>query len=108
MPHNTPRTLLTLTLCLTLLVAPGCIVGSPVSAISGEPYGMTRDDVGAIGGKKRPIWGGHPVAAAIDLPFAFVLDTVFLPISLLIWGIKALAGSDDRDDGHSHGHDDEH
>jgi uncharacterized protein YceK len=92
--------LLALTLTAAVALAPGCIFGSPVSAFSGEPYGMTRDDWSAIGGARPPIWGGHPVFAAMDLPFAFVLDTGFLPIALIVWGIKALG---DGDDDHDHG-----
>src|SRR5688500_14237309 len=97
--------LVALTLTVAVALAPGCIFGSPVAAFSGEPYGMTRDDWSAIGGARPPIWGGHPVFAAIDLPFAFVLDTGFLPISLLIWGIKALG---DGKDEHDHGEDADH
>lgn len=96
-------TLLTLCLAGALALAPGCILGSPVAAFSGEPYGMTRDDASAIGGERWPIWGGHPVMAAIDIPFAAVLDTAFLPISLIVWGISALGD----DGGHGHGHGDD-
>lgn len=100
------RTLRRAAVCLAVALAlsPGCILGSPVAAFSGEPYGMTIDDAEAIGGERWPIWGGHPVMAAIDIPFAAVLDTAFLPISLLFWGISALG--DGGDDGHGHGHDD--
>lgn len=95
-----------------LALAPGCILGSPVAAFSGEPYGMTRDDVEAIGGERWPIWGGHPVMAAVDIPFAAVLDTAFLPISLIVWGLSALGdgGEDEHghgDDGHDHDHGDD-
>ncbi|MEZ6184542.1 MAG: YceK/YidQ family lipoprotein [Planctomycetota bacterium] len=101
-------------LALALALGPvGCIIGSPVAAFSGEPWGMTRDDWSALGGRERgPIWGGAPVFAAIDLPFAFVLDTGFLPISGLIWLIRLAAdGDDDGGHGHSHGdgeHDHDH
>jgi len=92
---------LSLLLAAALVVGPGCVLGSPLAMISGEPYGQTIDDLDAIGGRKKgPIWGGAPVFAAIDLPFAAVLDTGFLPIALMIWGLKQL-GSDDRD--HHHG-----
>lgn len=107
MRRTTTTSALLLTLAATVALVPGCIFGSPVAAFSGEPYGMTRDDWSAIGGARQPIWGGHPVFAGIDLPFAFVLDTGFLPISLLIWGIKALAdGGDDDRGGHGHSHGD--
>lgn len=92
-----------------LVLGPGCVMGSPVAAFSGEPYGMTRDDVAAIGGDRWPIWGGHPVMAAIDIPFAAVLDTAFLPIALIVWGLSSLAGGgEDPDHGHSHGRGDDH
>lgn len=91
---------LTLVLALALLAQPGCLIGSPAAMIAGEPYGMTRDDVSALGGRKGRIWSGAPVFAAVDLPFAAVLDTAFLPITMIVWGLKALAGSDDHDAGH--------
>lgn len=97
------RILLGFALVLSLALPPGCIFGSPVAAFSGEPYGMTRDDVSAINGKRGPIWGGRPVLAAIDLPFAAVLDTGFLPIALIFWGISALVGGDEHDHGHGGG-----
>ena len=92
---------LSLVLALALAGSPGCLIGSPAAMVAGEPYGMTRDDVAAIGGRKGRIWSGAPVFAAIDLPFAAVLDTAFLPFSLIVWGIKALSGSDDHDAGHT-------
>lgn len=101
--------LLLLVLALTLGGPSGCLIGSPLAAISGEPYGMTVDDVRAVQGKRGRIWSGAPVFAVIDIPFAAVLDTAFLPISLVVWGIGALAGSDEDDhdhddeDGHTHG-----
>src|SRR5690606_20732818 len=91
-------------LAASLVLGPGCILGSPVAAFSGEPYGMTRDDASAIGGEHWPIWGGHPVMAAIDIPFAAVLDTAFLPFALIFWGITAI-GDDGGDGGHDHEHD---
>ena len=92
-----------ITLACALALGPsGCLLGSPVAAFSGEPWGMFRDDIDALSGKKAPIWGGNPVAAAIDLPFAFVLDTGLLPISGLIWLIRLPFGGG----GHSHGHGD--
>lgn len=103
MPSPRPRatTLIALALAGTLALGPGCIIGSPVAAFSGEPYGMTIDDIDAMGGAKKPIWGGRPVLAAIDLPFAAVLDTAFLPIALIFWGISALVGGgSDPDHGH--------
>ena len=91
-------------LALGLVCAgPGCLIGSPVAAISGEPYGMTRDDVRAIQGKRGHIWSGAPGFAVVDIVFAAVLDTAFLPVSLLIWGIKALASDDEGDDDHDEG-----
>jgi len=99
MSHAHPKRRGRILLAITLALPPGCILGSPVAAFSGEPYGMTRDDVSAMGGKKGPIWGGHPVVAAIDLPFAAVLDTGFLPIALIFWGLSAAFG-----DGSDHGH----
>jgi uncharacterized protein YceK len=95
------RILLGIVLVTSLALPPGCIFGSPVAAFSGEPYGMTRDDVSAMGGKRGPIWGGRPVLAAIDLPFAAILDTGFLPIALIFWGLSALVGGGDE---HDHGH----
>lgn len=76
----------------------GCLIGSPVAAISGEPYGMTIDDAKSLQGKKGRIWSGAPFFAAVDIPFAAVLDTAFLPISLLVWGIRALASDEGEDD----------
>lgn len=90
------RVLVALALSAPLFLGKGCLIGSPVAAFSGEPYGMTRDDVDALGGRRSAIWGRAPWAAAIDLPFAFVLDTGFLPISLLVWAIVALAGGGDE------------
>lgn len=101
-PPRRRRFLLGIALALTVALPPGCIFGSPVAAFSGEPYGMTRDDWSAIGGKRGPVWGGHPVVAAIDLPFAAVLDTAFLPIALIFWGISAAVGGGDD---HGHGRD---
>lgn len=102
--------LLCLALAASLLVTPGCLIGSPVAAFSGEPYGMTVDDWMALGGRKGRIWSDAPVFAAIDLPFAFVLDTAFLPISLIMWGITAAAGpsADYDDDDHEHDDHDDH
>ncbi len=89
--------LINLLLALTLVALPGCLLGSPLAAFSGEPYGMVRDDIKAIStNKKGPIWRGAPVFAAIDLPIAFVLDTAFLPIALPIWAILSV-GEDDED-----------
>ncbi len=102
------RVLVALALCAPLFLGKGCLIGSPVAAFSGEPYGMTRDDVDALGGRRSAIWGRAPWAAAIDLPFAFVLDTGFLPISLLIWAIVALAGDDDHGDEHDDEYDHDH
>ena len=86
-----------LLLALSLIVTPGCILGSPLAAFSGEPYGMVIDDVEAIQGRKKRIWSGAPAFAVIDIPFAFVLDTGLLPISLIMWGILALGGDDKHD-----------
>lgn len=81
-----------------VLVLPGCLLGSPLAAIGGEVYGQTRDDITAVTtDKKGPIWSGAPVFAAIDLPMAFVLDTAFLPISLIAWAIVS-ASDDDGDE----------
>lgn len=82
-----------LLIALLVVAVPGCLMGSPLAAISGEPYGMVIDDVKAISGKNGRIWSGAPVAAVLDIPLAFVLDTAFLPISVIVWGIKALGGS---------------
>lgn len=91
------RRIVNLLLVLTVATLPGCLLGSPLSAIAGEPYGMVRDDIKAItSNKKGPIWRGAPVFAAIDLPMAFVLDTALLPISLPIWAILS-AGEEDED-----------
>jgi len=80
---------------VVLIVTPGCLMGSPAAAVAGEPYGMVVDDVKALQGKKGPIWAAAPVMAAFDLPLAACLDTAFLPIALIVWAIKALAGADD-------------
>lgn len=81
-----------------LLCAPGCIVGSPLAAFSGEPYGMVIDDVKAIQGRNGRIWSGAPAFAVFDIPFAAVLDTGLLPISCLMWLIlHAGEGGDDDD-----------
>lgn len=90
------RRVLALSLSIALVVAPGCVVGSPLAAFSGEPYGMTLDDVASLQGRKGRIWSGAPAFAAIDLPFAAVLDTGLLPISLPIWAIRALASDGDE------------
>jgi uncharacterized protein YceK len=76
---------------LLIVAVPGCIMGSPLAAFSGEPYGMVIDDVKAIQGKRGRIWSGASFFAVIDIPIAAVLDTAFLPISLIVWGIKELA-----------------
>lgn len=89
---------------VALLISPGCVLGSPMAAFSGEPFGMTVDDVRALQGKRSAIWYGAPFFAAIDLPFAVVLDTAFLPISLVAWTINAIAGDDDDDHDHDHDH----
>ncbi len=105
------RTLVLAVLALVLAGQPGCLVGSPLAAISGRLYGMTRDDVAAIRGTdKNAIWKGLPALAVIDIPFAFVLDTGFLPIALIFAGFDLLIG--DEDHGHGtgpgqHTHDDE-
>ena len=84
-----------------LLLTPGCLLGSPMAAFSGEPYGMTVDDVRALQGKRSAIWYGAPVFAVLDLPVAFVLDTALLPIALVVWVIHAIAGDEhDHEDGH--------
>lgn len=102
--------LLCLALAASLLVTPGCLIGSPVAAFSGEPYGMTVDDWMALGGRKGRIWSDAPVFAAVDLPFAFVLDTAFLPISLIMWGLTSAAdpSEDDYDDEEDAAHDEDH
>lgn len=84
------------------------MIGSPLAAVSGEPYGMTVDDVRAMQGKRGRIWSGAPFFAAIDIPFAAVLDTAFLPFSLLVWGIKSLGSDDEGDHDHDHDHGDGH
>lgn len=89
-----------LALGLAWSAGPGCLIGSPVAAISGEPYGMTRDDVRAIQGKRGHIWSGAPGFAVVDILFAAVLDTAFLPFALIVWGIKALASDEGDEDGH--------
>ena len=93
-------------LVVSVAVGPGCLLGSPLAAFSGEPYGMTIDDIGALGGRNGKIWSGAPVLAFLDLPLAAVLDTGFLPISLIMWGILSISGAggddgdhDDRDAG---------
>jgi uncharacterized protein YceK len=98
---TTRRTLLALT--LTVALAPGCIIGSPSAAISGEPYGWTVEDWRGLTGDRRSAWRDHSVLAAIDLPFAAVLDTAFLPISLIIWGLSAAFGGGDEGEAHDHG-----
>jgi uncharacterized protein YceK len=97
-----PRRVFALVLTVMVLLSPGCIVGSPLAAITGEPYGMTIDDVKALQGRNGRIWSSAPFFAAVDIPFAAVLDTAFLPISLLMWGILTLAGGGDH-----HSYDDE-
>ena len=92
------KTPLRLLLAGIVFLAPGCVVGSPLAAFSGEPYGMVRDDVRAIGGRNGPIWAGAPVFAVIDIPFAFVLDTGLLPISGIMWLILH-AGEDAEEEG---------
>jgi uncharacterized protein YceK len=87
--------LLHLSLALCLVLTPGCLLGSPLAAVSGEPYGMVVDDVKALQGKNGRIWSKAPFFAAIDLPIAFCLDTAFLPISLITWGISALAADEE-------------
>ncbi|RMG16810.1 MAG: YceK/YidQ family lipoprotein [Planctomycetota bacterium] len=99
------RRLLVLALCLSLAVGPGCILGSPLAAVSGEPYGMVRDDVKALQGKNGPIWAGAPFFAALDLPVAFCLDTAFLPLALITWGIYALGEDEDETVWSRHGED---
>jgi uncharacterized protein YceK len=92
--------LLQRTLAGALIVTlPGCLLGSPLAAISGEPYGMVIDDVKALSGKNGRIWSKAPFFAAIDLPIAFCLDTALLPLSLPIWGIMALIGDEEEDRG---------
>lgn len=76
---------------------PGCLLGSPAAAVSGEPYGMVIDDVKAMAGRNGPIWAGAPVFAFFDLPVAFALDTGFLPIALVVWAVKAISGGGDED-----------
>jgi len=111
LPRKPARTLVLAVLALVLAGQPGCLVGSPLAAISGRLYGMTRDDVAAIRGTdKNAIWKGLPALAVIDIPFAFVLDTGFLPIALIFAGFDLLIG--DEDHGHGtgpgqHTHDDE-
>lgn len=98
-------TLLALLLSLAVAVAPGgCIIGSPSAAISGEPYGWTVEDWRGATGDRKSAWRDHSVLAAIDLPFAAVLDTALLPISLILMGIFALADGDEDEEGrHDHG-----
>lgn len=98
MRRRQTRKLIPFALATVLIGMPGCIIMSPVGAFTGHPYGMTIDDVEAMQGKKAPLWGGHPFLAAIDLPFAAVLDTALLPLSLPMWGLRVLIG----DDGHAH------
>lgn len=96
-------------LVVSLTLGPGCLLGSPLAAFSGEPYGMTIDDIGALGGKNGKIWSDAPVLAFFDLPIAAVLDTALLPFSLIMWGILSIGGGDDEEDhGHGHDHDDGH
>ncbi|MGE0711551.1 MAG: YceK/YidQ family lipoprotein [Planctomycetota bacterium] len=96
MPRRRTSALLALALVLCAALTPGCIVGSPLSAFSGEPYGMTIDDVHALQGRKTAIWAEAPFFAAIDIPFAAVLDTGFLPIAAIMWLILP-SHSDDED-----------
>lgn len=91
------KTPLILLLVAIVSFTPGCLIGSPLSAFSGEPYGMVRDDIKAIDGQNGPIWSGAPAFAVFDIPLAFVLDTAFLPISCLMWLILH-AGEDDDDE----------
>jgi len=88
---------LALLLVAIVCFTPGCLVGSPLAAFSGEPYGMVRDDIKAISGQNGPIWAGAPAFAVFDIPLAAVLDTAFLPISCIMWLILH-AGEDDDDD----------
>ncbi len=92
------KTPLTLLLVAIVCFTPGCLVGSPLSAFSGEPYGMVRDDIKAIDGQNGPIWSGAPAFAVFDIPLAFVLDTAFLPISCLMWLILHAGEGDDDED----------
>lgn len=95
--RRTARSLLCLLLAGVLITSPGCLIMSPVGAFTGAgPYAMVIDDIEAIQGKKAPVWAGRPVLAGIDLPFAFVLDTAFLPIACITWFFAWLA-KDDRD-----------
>lgn len=92
------RFLLCPLLALLVVLSPGCIVGSPLAAFSGEPYGMVIDDVKAIQGRNGRIWSQAPAFAVFDIPFAFVLDTGFLPISCLMWLILHAGDGDDGGD----------
>lgn len=85
-------------LVLLVALAPGCVIGSPLAAFSGEPYGMVIDDVRALQGRNGRIWSQAPAFAVIDIPFAFVLDTGLLPISAIMWLILHAGESDDDDD----------
>ena len=70
-----------------LLLVPGCVIGSPLAAVGGKPYGMTSDDVQAIRGERDAFWSHAPILAGLDLPFAAVLDTALLPLALVMWAI---------------------
>lgn len=91
------KTPLRLLFVAIVLLMPGCLVGSPLAAFSGEPYGMVRDDLRAMDGRNGPIWAGAPVFAAIDIPFAFVLDTALFPIGGIMW-LLLHAGEEDEGD----------
>lgn len=96
------KTPLCLLLVAIVFLTPGCLVGSPLSAFSGEPYGMVRDDIKALSGQNGPIWSGAPAFAVIDIPFAAVLDTGLLPISLIMWLILHAGGGDDEEEGEAY------
>lgn len=86
-----------LALVASLFLLSGCVLGSPLAAFSGEPYGMVIDDVKALQGRNGRIWSKAPFFAVIDIPFAAVLDTAFLPISCIMWLILP---SDHEDSDH--------
>lgn len=89
---------LALALALWLPFFQGCLIGSPVAAFTGHPYGMTIDDVEALSGEEDAFWSHSPVFAAIDLPFAAILDTALFPIAGLIWLVKEALGLDGEGD----------